>query len=509
MDQVLLQWNCRSAIDKKSEIIFLINKYNASIVCLSETWLVPAYSFRISGFNTVRRDRADRHGGVAILINSSIPYKQFCLPPLSDGIEAIAIIVNNICIVSVYIPHPSISLYSELSDMLQSLPQPFLVVGDFNCQHQAWGGSSRNNFYGEEMLNILDSLNLCILNDGTPTRRTRPNEEPSAPDLSICCPNLASILSWFIHPYTCGSDHFPITIAFPSLHPNIPQKPKPRMKYRLPNNWSVFSQEVESRISNLPSVCPGNEEICSNALIKAMTEVADALFPIKKGGSNRIPSPPWWDRECTEAIKRRKEAERVYSCSMTPENFELYSQVACDTRKLLKRKKFEGWRNFCSNICPDVNASIVWENIKRFRMAVNPSSRGTLSPKLAEQFLDNLAPPSVPELQMQCTFPMSVSNNSTGLNAPFSISEIKGILTSLKDTSPGQDGIPYSFFCNCSDITLIYFLSIINSVMSSGCIPKSWKFQSVIPILKPNKSPSYLLTGLLPYLLYWLSWQNI
>jgi hypothetical protein len=60
----------------------------------------------------------------------------------------------------------------------------------------------------------------------------------------------------------------------------------------------------------------------------------------------------------------------------------------------------------------------------------------------------------------------------------------------VKDSSPGTDGILYSFIGNLGDSSLKYYLTIINTVMSSGIVPPSWKSQEIIPILKPNKIPS-------------------
>lgn len=63
---------------------------------------------------------------------------------------------------------------NEVKNILVSLPKPILVLGHFNAQHQSWV-SSNNNIYGHEVLDIADSLNLCILNNCTSTRRTNIN----------------------------------------------------------------------------------------------------------------------------------------------------------------------------------------------------------------------------------------------------------------------------------------------------------------------------------------------
>lgn len=157
---------------------------------------------------------------------------------------------------------------------------------------------------------MLDPQHLCILETVSSTRHTGPYEGLSVPGLSVCTPDLASILSWRIHSTAFGGDHFPIIISFPSLPHTSISSPSSRMKYHLPSDWSVFSQQVQSKISSLPIVCRGNEALCPDRLSKIMLEVADNIFPIKKNRSNKIPLPPWWDNQCTATDKKRKEAER-------------------------------------------------------------------------------------------------------------------------------------------------------------------------------------------------------
>lgn len=75
MDPVsILQWNCQSLISKKSEILYLINKFNKLVLALSETWLKPCQSFNVRGFSCIRDDRTDGYAGCVLHVNNSIPY---------------------------------------------------------------------------------------------------------------------------------------------------------------------------------------------------------------------------------------------------------------------------------------------------------------------------------------------------------------------------------------------------------------------------------------------------
>ncbi|CAH3915683.1 unnamed protein product [Pieris brassicae] len=212
--------------------------------------------------------------------------------------------------------------------------------------------STSSNYYGDKLLDIIDSHCICILNTGLPTRVTGPSEGASAPDLSLCSPDLASTLDW--HPLTSsyGSDHFPLVITFPSQKP-IKTTRSPCFKYRLNNAvWELFNQRVEQKTSTYPEE---GSQISAEILSQVLIETADKSFCTKTKFRSQIPSPPWWDHECTAAIKARKQAEKNYCEDMSEENFKLYLESAHSAKKLFKKKKYDGWQSFCASISPDVS----------------------------------------------------------------------------------------------------------------------------------------------------------
>ncbi|GFG30725.1 hypothetical protein Cfor_02937 [Coptotermes formosanus] len=468
----IVQWNCRSILNKKHEIIHIINTFKPFILALSETWLKPNFTFKIPGYSCLRNDRADGYAGVCLLIRNSCIISPFPLPAHSDNFSIIAAVVNHICYVSIYIPHPSSQIFSEIRNIISLLPHPFMILGDFNSHHTSWG-SSISNCYGYELLDILDSYNLCILNSGCPTRLSKPDEATSAIDLSICTSNLASSLSWSTLPSTFNSDHYPIIISFPCNKINKSFISKPRLKYKIiDSNWHKYTTLVEGKFVH------SENTIDTNYFKSILIEAADSAFPKKMARNNKLLSPPWWDRECTTAISRRKTAERNYRNNMTFENYQALEDIMQETRKLFKKKKFEGWRRFCSSLTPETQSSVIWQNIKRFRSAINSSSTSLLPIVLADQFLDRLAPASVPHKENIIASSPSNVNDSSSLNFPFTLVELKGVLDYVKDSAPGEDGIPYSFLSHIVNgqigtIFLLMLLNILLAVLAWECFTNS------------------------------------
>lgn len=490
MDQIsILQWNSQSIRSKKTELVHLISKFCPSIIAVSETWLKPDIRFRISGYSCLRDDRIDGYAGSALLIRRSLPFSQIPIPPHSSDINIVAVRSFDITFLSLYIPHPHSSLIPDILVIISSVPSPIILMGDFNAHHRSWG-ASHDDLFGLSLLEILDDANLCVLNDGSPTRRVYPNQNPkSAVDLTICSPSISSVISWSLLNSTYGSDHYPIIVqisrrATPSVNFC------PSLKHRLTDaNWTSFSSNLESNIDSLVPPNPCNVFECYSKFIDAIKSAADNIFPLKKPYNFKV-STPWWDAECTAAIKERKESEKRYNTSMTLENFLMFQKSAARAKRLLSKKKKMGWFNYCEGLSPRTPASIIWKQIKRYRGSCNFENVTVNDPSSwVDAFCDKLSPSIVPNQDLLPSLPYPLTSQE-GLNANFSFSELQSALDGLIDSSPGQDGIPYSFLKNATDKSKSYYLQIVNLFYEYGVIPEPWKTQVIIPILKPGKNPS-------------------
>ncbi|KOB70336.1 putative pol-like protein, partial [Operophtera brumata] len=213
--------------------------------------------------------------------------------------------------------------------------------------------------------------------------------------------------------------------------------------------WDSFSSSLDLASVNLIHINLENYLSAYRALVNAITETADQCFPIKKQARilSKI-SSPWWDSDCSSAVRERKNAEIEYNNSMTPENYIKYKRYAAKASRVLTKKKKLGWKSFCENLSPRTPPSIVWNQIKRFRGSCNTSIITSNDPfSWIDPFTDKLAPSFVPFIDSLPT-PSSYITPSSVFDAVFSINELNLALDGLKDSSPGVDGIPYSFLSN-------------------------------------------------------------
>ncbi|CAH2090162.1 unnamed protein product [Euphydryas editha] len=351
-------------------------------------------------------------------------------------------------------------------------------------------GSLQCEYPSAHLIDLFDDNNLCLLNDGSPTRRTPPSQNPSCVDLSLTSSNLASQCNWKVLSCSYGSDHLPILISLSQSVPISPMPFPPLLKFRTSKaKWAEFQQFVTSQTDLFPEITVENFLQTYNDFISALLTSANQFIPIKKSPKDFIPSPPWWDSECTEIIRKRDEMEEVFMEFPSLENYLNFQKTNAKSKRELSLKKRNGWSRFCESLSPRTPSSLVWKKIKNFRGSFTDSNPVFNDPSVwLYDFLDRLAPPFVPPENCFPSFSPSPPSYDR-MDDPFTFDELCSVLDNLHDSAPGIDGIPYSFLKKCSDSSKLILLSILNKIYETGFVPDSWKHQIIIPILKPHKDP--------------------
>ena len=244
----IIQWNCRGLRPNLEEARHLIKQFSPVVLCLQELKLsrkIPQpdedldlpltcqassnyedhESIQISGFSlysTITKTFTLPFGGVAIYINSKLPQKQI---PLKTKLQAVAVNVTisgkelNIC--SLYLPGESPITRKHLDDLLNELPPPFLLLGDFNGHSPDWG-MEETNTRGKLLEDFILENPISLLNDGSMTYLASNKNPPveTAVDLTLCDPPSHLRYDWEVQPEdTFGSDHYPIKISLVNSNP--------------------------------------------------------------------------------------------------------------------------------------------------------------------------------------------------------------------------------------------------------------------------------------------------
>ncbi|XP_072375509.1 uncharacterized protein [Diabrotica undecimpunctata] len=285
------------------------------------------------------------------------------LIPLNTPLEAVAITINSdikISICNIYIPPSENFSTAVIEELLQQIPSPRILLGDFNSHSPYWGSKFRS-LKGKVLEQLLDSNNINILNTGEPTRFNIQTGESSVIYLSMCDPVLQTSLNWEVHPYLYGSDHFPILIT----RPFKTALTTPLSKWKLDQaNWTLFSDQIDQKLPYLPDPSTSN---ISSTYLKFSELILEAGH--KAVGKTKTlkthTSVPWWNTKCDEAIKKYKRAFNKFRRCPTTQNQIKYKKLRAESRYQIKQTKKQNWKSFVASINNSTPLSALWRKIRQ------------------------------------------------------------------------------------------------------------------------------------------------
>ena len=161
--QCILQWNCQGIRNKKDELLYYVETFGIDIIALQETMQNLNYYTNLQGYNLEHCDghfNRTAHGGVGLYIHQDLPYERV---ELNTTIQAVAIrtrLSSLITICNVYFSRSHTLNLELLNDLYEQLPQPVLMLGDFNAYNTSWGsavddsrGLTVESFCNQNLLN--------------------------------------------------------------------------------------------------------------------------------------------------------------------------------------------------------------------------------------------------------------------------------------------------------------------------------------------------------------------
>ena len=140
----ILQWNITSYYSNFEQLQKLINQEEKpTCICLQETRHKNRNMYPPSGYKLYKsiNQRSDEHErGVAILVNKSTHSEELEVHT-NDTIEAVAVKIYDkqyYTVCSIYLS-PSLTVTKrEIVSLINQLPRPALLLGDFNAKHNSW-----------------------------------------------------------------------------------------------------------------------------------------------------------------------------------------------------------------------------------------------------------------------------------------------------------------------------------------------------------------------------------
>lgn len=499
--QSIISWNINSVLAKFAFLHKLLHDLDPIILCLQETKLSPMKNLSLKNFTVYRRDclsEGNAKGGVLIAVQTTIHSQPL---NLTTELQAIAVRVHlqtPVTICNIYLHQADDITLSNLEQLTQQLPKPFILTGDFNAHNSTWG-STQTDQRGQIIETFLNSSDMLLLNDGSPTRFNLYNGSSSAIDLTFCSSNLFPQLHWKVCSSLYSSDYHPLIVELLSSQPT--HRTLPQKWHFKDANWDLYRQTLDfSAVYSSQSVDITLDHIVQNIISAATIAIPHTQTTLLNGHfRHRV---PWWNKKCSTLIKEKHKLFNRCRRYPTNENLTLFKIARAKVRREVIRSKKESWRNFISTICSKTPASILWNKLRAInnKRAYVPipailnrnNQLQTTEETIAETFADHYykvtqADPSLPLNWDLCTGNVDESLPDE-INTPITLSELKVSFRSLKNTSPGPDGIHASMLKNlnhqhCEAITFFF-----NRIWQEHNFPTAWREAYVLPIHKPDKN---------------------
>ena len=168
MKNTIIQWNCRGLRANYDELQLLLNDYDQAVSCLQEPKNVTFRNYNLINKFAIGKGRGT--GGNLIIINKRCPNRQI---QLKTNLQAIAVSVTlnrTISLCSIYIPPRAKIEQKDLYEIVNQLPTPYLLLGDFNGHNVIWGTDDVNK-RGRIIEKIINKNNFCLFNDNKSNRK--------------------------------------------------------------------------------------------------------------------------------------------------------------------------------------------------------------------------------------------------------------------------------------------------------------------------------------------------
>ncbi|GBO38956.1 putative RNA-directed DNA polymerase from transposon X-element [Araneus ventricosus] len=440
----------------------MINNLQPVCIGLQETFLISNIPLKLRGYNSVRKDAATgthHSGGVCILTSNLYPSSPLTL---HTSLQAVAVQVHArtlVTVFSVYIPPHDIIGHHVLDNLIEQLPTPFLLLGDFNGHSALWC-SDVTNSRGRQIERFISNNCLCLLNNDEKTYFHEPTRTFHSLDVAICSPTLMPLLDFNVGSDLYNTDHFPLIVSYDDSGGAIQYPPRYLFQRA---DWAKFMQ-----LANVtePMVCTADiTEAVQNA-VDSIINAANHSIP-KCSPRLRKFRRPWWNEACRDSRREEKKLWNIFRSK------QLWKKVKA-ANGIYREFSFPvlNTGNVTHSAPLDI-ANTLWHAFAR--VSANDSYSADF------RTFKNRAERKALRFTARSTLPY---------NTEFQMFEFQKALSLAHDTSPGPDGITYNMLRHLNTTSLSNLLLLFNRIWTEQKYPSQWHEAIVIPILKPGNDSS-------------------
>lgn len=510
----IVAWNANGLYAKLDQVKVFLSEYQIDILLISETHLTDKNRIKIPHYTLFQSNHphGKAHGGTAVAIKNDISHHLHSeWKEVNIQATAITVITNKgqIQICSIYVP-PNHKINSNTwHTLFNSLGNKFIMAGDYNAKHPAWGSRIATS-RGKTLYASLTDLRLLILSSNEPTHWPYDtNRLPDIIDFGIA----KGVDVKKISVYTTtdlNSDHSPL---FLNLYEQIIYQDQPLHLTNKTTNWNNFREHINLKLNcNIPLKTPLQLEEATSTLTEAIHEAAWTNTKYAKRTVKNAIVP----KHILELIKKKRAAKRNWQTFRTENHKKELNYLSKIVSRKIAEFRNENFNSFLNKLSAtqDTNYSL-WQVTKKvLKVATGiPPLKTANSTWLrtdqdkAEAFARHLEDTFRPHDLQSTVPPISDTFTASSLTPPPRITqkEVAKIIKNLKtNKSPGFDLINGRILKELPPKAIRFLTIIYNRLLRLNYFPHSWKIAKMVMLPKPGKNPheitSYRPISLLPLL---------
>lgn len=497
----IICWNANGLLQRKLELENFLHHHKIDIALISETHLVTNTNLpKIRNYLVYATNHPSGlpRGGSAVIIKRSLPHHDIG-SFVSDSIQASVVAINfnhrSINISSIYCPPRYTPLEQDFMDLFSHLGHHWIIGGDFNAKHPAWG-SRLQSPRGKVLHKAITRVKGNPITPGSPTYW--PSDFSKIPDIIdfFLCKGVPinNIISDTIT--DLGSDHIPVTFTLKN-QPAIRSAPRPLANKS--TNWEEYRNFIDQRINlNIRPKSPEELDQCAELFTSILQQSCEKNTLYR----DSIPSPFCnYPNFITELIKQRRKARKKWQRNRTVVNKQTFNRLCRETARAMHHWKNETFNKYLSALAPSKEAGYsLWTASKRIRRPPtlnsplrSPSGGWVRSDcdkaKLFAQHLEHTFSPN----PIQSSVKPHNSIQDAGSIKTTSPYEVATVIDKLKlRKSPGYDRISSIMLKELPRKGIVFITNLINAAIRLRYVPRTWKRAKMIIIPKPDKPPDQI-----------------
>ena len=153
-------------------------------------------------------------------------------------------------------------------------------------------------------------------------------------------------------------------------------------------NWDLFNTSCDESLTTT-SLSDSTDRIAD--FTSSLIDISEKCIP--KTSTNPKRSNPWYNDDCKEAIKQRKDTLSRFSKFPTKYNLNTYRVFRAKARRTIKSSKRKSWRTSVSNLNYKTPIKKVWHMVRK----ISGKSKSASHQHLNTNFRNNLRKQKQPQ----------------------------------------------------------------------------------------------------------------